>query len=79
MIASKYDELDDNIPFIRDFKAVSSWANFSWEQVTRCEDRILKLLDWDLVALSPENFTSAILSFGIVFSDEVLPPNSNDI
>lgn len=34
MIASKYDEIDDNIPFIRDFRAVSSRANFTWEEIT---------------------------------------------
>ncbi len=34
MIASKYDEIDDNIPFIKDFRATSSRANFTWEQVT---------------------------------------------
>lgn len=73
MIASKYDEIDDNIPFIRDFKNASSRSNFTWEQVTHCEDKILKLLDWELVALSPENFTSTFLSFGILFSDDNLP------
>jgi len=31
MLASKYDEIDDNIPFIRNFRAVSSKANFTWE------------------------------------------------
>lgn len=70
MLASKYDELDDHIPFIRDFRAISSRANFTWEEVTKCEDRLLKWLNWELVALSPENFTTSLLSFGIVFSDD---------
>lgn len=70
MLASKYDEIDDNIPFIWNFWSVSSKANFTWEQVTSCETWILNLLDWDLVSLSPENFTTALLSFGIVFSDD---------
>lgn len=70
MLASKYDEIDDNIPFIRNFRAVSSKANFSWDQVTGCETRILNYLNWDLVSLSPENFTTALLSFGIVFSED---------
>jgi hypothetical protein len=34
------------------------------------ETRILRALGWDLMALSPENFTTTLLSFGIVFSDE---------
>jgi hypothetical protein len=70
MLASKYDEIDDNIPFIRNFREVSTRASFSWEQVTSCETRILNALGWELVSLSPENFTTAILSYGIVFSDD---------
>jgi len=31
MIASKYDEIDDNIPFIWNFREVSSRASFSWD------------------------------------------------
>ena len=31
MLASKYDELDDKIPYIRDFRNVSSRANFTWD------------------------------------------------
>jgi len=70
MVASKYDELDDKIPYIRDFWAISSRANFSWDQMVRCENKILNWLNWDLMVISPENFTSALLSFGILFSDE---------
>lgn len=38
--------------------------------MTRCEDRILKWLDFNLLAICPENFTTALLSFGIFFTDE---------
>ena len=31
MVASKYDELDDKIPYVRDFRAVSSRAQFTWD------------------------------------------------
>lgn len=34
-LASKYDEIDANIPFIRDFKKVSSRGNYTWGQVTK--------------------------------------------
>lgn len=70
MLASKYDEIDDNIPFIWNFREVSSRASFSWDQVTQCETWILNDLGWELVSLSPENFTTAILSYGIVYSDD---------
>ncbi len=73
MIASKYDELDDKIPYIRDFRTVSSRACFTWDQVVNCESRIFNWLDWDLMVISPENFTTAILSFGIAFSDDAIP------
>lgn len=38
--------------------------------MVRCENKILNWLNWDLMVISPENFTSALLSFGILFSDE---------
>ena len=73
LLASKYDELDDKIPYIKDFRHISSRSNFTWGEVTRCEDYIMKTLGWNLMVLSPENFTSALLAYGIVFSDEKLP------
>ena len=33
-------------------------------------------LDWDLMVISPENFTTALLSFGIVFSDDPVPKSA---
>lgn len=77
LLASKYDELDDKIPYIRDFRHVSSKANFSWGEVTRCENFIVKALKWDLMVISPENFTTALLSYGIVFSDDKLPADKD--
>jgi hypothetical protein len=73
MLASKYDELDDKIPYIRDFRNVSSRANFTWDQVVNCETHIVKSLNWDLMALTPENFSTTLLTFGLVFSDEGTP------
>jgi hypothetical protein len=35
LIASKYDELDRNIPYIREFGMVSSRAKYSYSEVTK--------------------------------------------
>ena len=47
--------------------------------MTQCENRILQLLDWDLVSLSPENFTTSLLSFGIVFSDDTINQSGHEL
>ena len=36
-----------------------------------CERQIVHWLDWNLMVVSPENFTTALLSFGILFSDDI--------
>jgi len=74
LLASKYDELDDKIPYIKDFRKVSSRSNFTWDQVVHCESKVAHWLDWDLMVISPENFTTTLLTFGVFFSDEEPPP-----
>ena len=69
-LASKYDELDENIPFIKDFRSASSKAKFTWTQVTKCEDSFVKLLEWNLMVVCPLNYTYALLTFGVVFTDD---------
>lgn len=69
-LASKYDELDENIPFIKDFRKASSKGNYSWTQVTQCESLLAHYLNWDLMIVSPLNYTYALLTFGVVFTDD---------
>lgn len=69
-LASKYDEIDENIPFIRDFRKASSRGNYTWDQVTKCENIFVKYLDWNLMIISPLNYTYALLTFGVIFSDD---------
>jgi len=69
-LASKYDELDKNIPFIKEFGHVSSRAKYSYREITKCEAMFLDLLNWDLVSLWPKYFMSAILSFGIFWDSD---------
>lgn len=76
-LASKYDEIDENIPFIRDFRKASSRGNYTWDQVTKCENVFVKYLDWNLMVVSPLNYTSALLTFGVIFSDDQCKFKSN--
>ena len=50
-LASKYDEIDRNIPYIRDFGEISSRAKYTWSEVTKCETAFLNLLNWNLYAI----------------------------
>lgn len=70
LLASKYDEIDWNIPYIKDFRKVSSEARYSWDEVTQCESTIAEYLKWDLMIISPLNYTYALLTFGVIFSND---------
>lgn len=71
-IASKYDEIDRNIPYIKEFGQVSSRARFSCAQVIKRETEMLNILQWDLLALCPMYFLSALQAHGMLFSDDWL-------
>lgn len=72
LLASKYDELDDKIPY---WNQVCR-GKYTWHEFVAVESRIVHALDWDLMVISPENFTTALLSFGIVFSDDPIPKSA---
>ncbi|CAI2363042.1 unnamed protein product [Moneuplotes crassus] len=61
LLASKYDELDQNIPYIQEFGKVSSRAKYTYEEVTKCEAKFLDLLKWDLISICPSYFLSVLL------------------
>lgn len=63
--SAKYDELDDNIPMIKDFQRITRGA-FSWEEVVGCEADLLSRLNWNLVVLTPLHFMYSCLGMGIV-------------
>lgn len=69
-LASKYDELDRNIPFISDLRKVSRKAAYSWSEVTKCESNFINFLNWDIMIVSPLNYTYALLTFGVVFTTD---------
>jgi hypothetical protein len=70
LLASKYDELDENIPFVRDFRKISAKATYSWREVIKCQDVFIKSLKWNLMIISPLNFTYALLTFGVLFNND---------
>jgi len=41
LLSSKFDELDDNIPLIREFQKAARQKNFSYAQVQECEIEVL--------------------------------------
>ena len=69
-LASKYDEIDRNIPYIRDFGEVSSRGKYTWSEVTKCETAFLNLLNWNLYTLCPMYFLSPLLTLGLIFEDD---------
>jgi hypothetical protein len=76
-LASKYDEIDKNIPYIKEFGQVSSRAKYSYSEVIKCENKFLNLLNWELMVLTPMYFLTALLSFGVVFDDDVFKLSSS--
>lgn len=76
LISSKYDEIDDNIPLIKDltryFTRVlpSSVAVPSFEEVIECERELMNFFKWDLMIVTPTVILKLIMANGIVFDNE---------
>ena len=61
LIASKFDELDDNIPMVRDFQRATKFV-FSYTQIISSEaDLLTKVLKWDLMVLTPLHFVYSLM------------------
>lgn len=56
LLASKFDELDDNIPLIRDFTRLAKSKGFTYDDVVKHEIILLRQLDWDLFKQTPLHF-----------------------
>ena len=78
LLASKYDELDDNIPPLKDFlRAVKSRssATFEYDDVIAYEACLLRRLNWDLMVVTPLHFIHSLAGMGVVFdTDRLAPP-----
>jgi hypothetical protein len=76
LIASKYDELDENIPMIKDLLRYMSRhmaSNIqipSHREVVESERSIMKLFNWNLMILIPTTFVKLMLANGVLFDSE---------
>lgn len=82
MIASKFDEIDDNIVQIRDLKDYirkqlqqqhnrrSNDLVPQFEDIVECERRILAFFEWDLKFILPIHMLRAFLANGVLFTNE---------
>lgn len=62
LLASKFDELDDNIPLIRELQKECEKSNkVSYDDVARAEVFILSKLNWDLFKLSAMHFVQNLI------------------
>lgn len=76
LIASKYDELDDKIPLIRDFQRATK-SYYTESAIKQCELFLLQLFDWKLVIITPIHFTASLLGMGVVFQDDRIEGKSS--
>jgi hypothetical protein len=76
MIASKYDELDENIPMIKDLIRYFSRTLPTnvvlpcHAEVVECERMIMKFFNWNLMIVIPTAFIRSILANGVLFDTE---------
>jgi Cyclin, N-terminal domain len=57
LLASKFDEVDDNIPLIREIQKVYARIRvIGYDEVVKAEMQLLTKLGWDLFKLTPMHF-----------------------
>ena len=81
LIASKYDELDDNIPPVKDFLRASksrAAAAFEYSDVVAHEATLLRRLEWDLMILTPLHFVHSLAGMGVLFESDCLTPSEDE-
>ena len=71
LLASKFDEIDDNIPLIRDLQKVCAKQRVvGYEEMLKAEQAVLFKLNWDLFKITPMHFLQNLLGQGVVFSND---------
>lgn len=61
LLASKYDELDDRIPFIIDLtRVLKNVATLKHSEVLKMESKLLFAFDWDLMIITPLHFVYSL-------------------
>ena len=61
LLASKFDELDDNIPLIREFQRAARYKSFTYEEVSKCEYELLDKMNWDLFHLTSFHIVESLI------------------
>jgi len=76
LIASKYDELDDHIPLMRDFQRYfgkfikNGDVELQYQEIVECEREMAKFFNWDLMTIISTHFLQNFLANGVVFENE---------
>lgn len=79
LLAAKYDELDENIPLIRDLQrhygrlltgAGASDHTPTFEEVIECERNLMRFFNWNLMFVTPTHFVKTLLANGVVFEND---------
>ena len=87
LIASKYDEIDDNIAIIRDLRAYirkqlvllpvrEAFTAPTFDEIVSCERAILKFFSWNLKFVLPLHVLRILLANGVFFSNELSSTSS---
>ena len=69
-LAAKYIELDDNVPRISELQEIIDNKNYSRIIFVKWEKYLLKVLNWNLMVLTPLHFASWILNYWVLFGDD---------
>ena len=81
LIASKHEELDDNIPLIKDLTRYfcrvlpTSVSTPTFEEIVECERSLMIHFKWDLMIITPSVIVQSLMANGIVFDNEDIEVN----
>lgn len=76
LIASKHDEIDDNIPLIKDLTRYfirilpTNVPSPTFNEVVECERELMSFFKWDLMIVTPTLVLQHYLANGIMFDNE---------
>lgn len=82
LLASKFDEIDYNLPSFEYMKNTERlklfWEGLEHQEFVHFEKFIVQSLDWQFYQLTPYHFLQALLSQGIVLSHERVMSESSE-
>lgn len=78
LLASKYDELDDYIPMIRDFQKLSRYE-FAYKDCQEEEEAVLRQLNWSLGFITPYHIIESLIQQGVIFEDDKIKADDKSL